>query len=359
MRQSGILLLDDEKMVVDNIQDLIELETDHKVFPETNPFDALVTLDKNKVDLIITDFLMPEMNGIDFLIQAKRKNYDSTSIILTGYADKENAIRAINEVGIYQYIEKPWNNDDLLITIQNAVERGDLITELKHKYNEIQQAYLEIIYRLAITADFFEINTYSHILRISHFSKKLAELSQKDATYCNNIMYASMMHDVGKIGVPKEILQKPDKLEKEEFELVKKHPEIGGSILRNATNQLMEMAREISIFHHEKWNGKGYLKGLTGDSIPESARIVAIADVFDALLSQRPYKASLPPARVKEIFRKDRGIHFDPELTDLLLNNFDQFIAIYDKISAMDQEEILDSLFKKNLPVNTDIEKPL
>ncbi|MBI9090534.1 MAG: response regulator [Desulfobacterium sp.] len=350
MKPSRILLLDDEKMVVDNIQDLIELETDHKVFPETSPFDALVTLDKNKVDLIITDFLMPEMNGIDFLIQAQKKDSDSTSIILTGYADKENAIRAINEVGIYQYIEKPWNNDDLLITIQNAVERGNLITELKQQYNEIQQAYLEIIYRLTITAEYFEMNTYTHILRISHFSKKLAELSHKDETYCNNIKYASMMHDVGKIGIPKEILQKPGKLTKEEFEIVKKHPNIGGRILRNATNKLMEMAREISIFHHEKWNGKGYLQGILGDNIPESARIVAIADVFDALLSERPYKTAMAPERVKKIFQKDRGTHFDPGLTDLLLNNFDQFIDIYNKISTMDQEEVLSSLFKHNLP---------
>jgi len=349
MNIAGILVIDDEQMVVDNIQDLIELETDYKVYSETNPYKALEILDQNDINLIITDFLMPEMNGIEFLIDAKKKNPNVTSIILTGYADKENAIKAINDVGIYQYLEKPWDNDDLLIIIQNAVERGDLLSEISHKYEEIQKAYLETIYRLAITAEIFDENTYSHILRISYFSKKLAELNNQDEKYCNNIQYASMMHDVGKIGIPKEILQKQGKLDIEEFEMIKKHPKIGGRILENASNPLLKMAYEISIFHHEKWNGKGYIEGLTGDKIPKAARIVAIVDVFDALLSARPYKKAFSPEKVKEIFQKDRDIHFDPELTDLLLNNFDDFLDIFNEISSMKYEMVIDILFRNDL----------
>jgi len=349
MKASGILILDDEQMVVENIRDLIELETDYKTYSATNPYKALEILDQNDINLIITDFLMPEMNGIEFLLEAKKRNAESTSIILTGYADKENAIKAINDVGIYQYIEKPWNNDDLLIIIQNAVERGDLLTEIKHKYEQIQQAYLETIYRLAITAEIFDDNTYSHILRISHFSEKLAKLSNQDDTYCSNIKYASMMHDVGKIGVPRDILQKNGKLLSEEFEIIKKHPEVGGRILKNASNQLLKMAYEISLFHHEKWNGKGYVEGFTGDEIPKSARIVAIVDVLDALLSERPYKKPFPPEKVKEIFQKDKGMHFDPKLTDLLLSHFDEFIDIFNEISSMKQETVFDILFRNNI----------
>jgi putative two-component system response regulator len=347
MKNADIMVLDDEPMVVENIKDLIEFETDYSVLSETNPLSALNLLNEYNVDLIITDFLMPEMNGIDFLIQAKEKREDLTSIILTGYADKQNAIRAINEVGVYHYIEKPWDSDDLLIIIKNAVERGDLLKEIKMKYEELQQAYLETIYRLAITAEIFDEDTYAHILRISIFSEKLARLAGESDTFCSQIKYASMTHDVGKIGVPKEILQKTESLIKDEFEIIKQHPEIGGRILRDSTNSLLKMAQEISLFHHEKWDGKGYITGLRKEQIPRSARIVAVVDVFDALMSERPYKEAMPPEEVKEVFIEGGGRHFDPELTELLLDNFEEFIEIFYKFSMMKQEDVFKVLFEE------------
>ncbi|MFC1607146.1 ATP-binding protein [Candidatus Latescibacterota bacterium] len=146
MDDVNILILDDEASVVEVIRDLVEFETDYHVIPSTDPRKALKLLDENEINVILTDFLMPGMNGIEFLIEAKKneKSLVSTMIMLTGYADKENAIRAINEVGIYHYIEKPWDNDELLITINNAVERGDLITELRKEYQEIQRINIEL-----------------------------------------------------------------------------------------------------------------------------------------------------------------------------------------------------------------------
>jgi len=345
MKEVNILLVDDEEMVLDSLQQLIELETDYIVHTSANPLNALELLEKNEIDVIITDYLMPEMNGIEFLIEAKKMISNSTLIMLTGYADKENAIRAINEVGIYQYIEKPWDNEDFLIHVKNAVERVDLLGEIQRKYIEVRKACEGTVYRLAKASEMFDEDTFHHILRISLVSEKLAELSGEDEEYCYNIKYASMMHDVGKIGIPKEILTKEDKLSREEFEVIKNHPEIGAAILNNPENQLLQMANEIAHYHHEKIDGKGYPTGISGEKIPKSARIVAIADVFDALLSERSYKASLSKKEVKECLTENKGTHFDSELVDLFLDHFDIFIKIYEEISSIKGEDISKVLF--------------
>ncbi len=345
MKKAGILIVDDESMIVDSIRDLIEFGSDYEVFAATSPFDALKILDQKSVHVIISDFLMPEMNGIEFLLEAKKKVPSASLILITGYADKESALRAINEVGIYSYMEKPWDNEALLLTIKNAVERGTLLLQLQKSLRETRRAYVAAIYRLATTSEMFDDDTFSHVLRIARLSEKLAELSGEDRDFCFNIKYASMMHDVGKIGVPKEILNKKGKLSDEEFDIVKKHPLVGSLILKNPENPLMEMAREIALFHHEKYDGKGYTQGLKGETIPKSARIVAVADVFDALLSERPYKPPFPPEKVRAIFSGEKGRHFDPELSGILLDNFDLFLQIYHDTSRIETENLSDILF--------------
>ncbi len=343
---ADILIVDDEPMVIESIRELLELETDYRILSAATPMKALALLDQTPVQVIITDFLMPEMNGIDFLLEARRKIPDITAIIITGYADKTNAIRAINEVGIYHYIEKPWDNDALLIIIKNAMERGGLLAELRRKYIEIRDAYVRTIFRLATTSEMFDDDTFCHVLRIARISRKLAELSGADARYCFNIQYASMMHDVGKIGVSKEILNKNGRLTTEEFQAVKRHPDIGAYILRHPENDLMEMAHEIALHHHEKMAGEGYPQGLKDDEIPKSAKIVAIADVFDALMSQRPYKPAFPPEKVRQIFEQERGRHFDPGLTDLFIENFDTFVRIYQDTANLASNNLSDILFR-------------
>lgn len=342
---SNILLLDDEPAVVESIRDLMELETDYRVFIATRPLEALGIIKRKSIDVVVTDFLMPEMNGIDFLIKAKKIKENLTSIILTGYADKENAIRAINEVGIYYYIEKPWDNDDLLLIIKNAVERKDLLGEIKLKYNELQQAYIETIYRLAIIAEIFDKDTYGHVLRISLFSEKMARLSGESPEFRHHIKYASIMHDVGKIGVPKEVLQKKGKLDQTEFDIIKQHAEIGFHIMEDSDHEPMQMAQDITRYHHEHWNGHGYPTGLQAHEIPKSARIVSIVDVFDALLSRRPYKPPVAREEVRAFFKADKGRQFDPALTKILLDNFDDFIVIYEEVSQMDKDEFNAILF--------------
>ncbi|MBF0507781.1 MAG: response regulator [Deltaproteobacteria bacterium] len=345
MAEIKVLLLDDEPLVVEGIRDLIELETEYSVYSAVSPQLALNMLTETQVQVILTDFLMPKMNGIDFLISAKKMVPNAACIMLTGYADKENAIKAINDVGLYHYVEKPWDNDELLMIVRNAAERSDLISELQRKYAEIQQAYVGTIYRLATVAEIFDENTFSHVLRISLLCHKLAELSGEDETFCNEIKYASMMHDVGKVGIPKGILTKNGKLTQDEFDVVKKHAEIGAHILRNPENQMLKMAREMSLCHHEKWNGQGYPNNLKGNDIPKSARIAAIADVFDALMSARPYKPPFSPEKVRSILEEERDRHFDPDLLDIFLKEFKSVLDIYYHVSSLRDDDIMNVLF--------------
>ena len=154
-----------------------------------------------------------------------------------------------------------------------------------------------------------------------------------------------MMHDVGKIGISREILTKKGKLNAEEFEVIRNHPVIGANILRNPENRILEMAHEIALYHHEKWNGKGYPKGLAEKKIPKAARIAAIADVFDALLSGRSYKSPFQLEKVRKIFEEEKAKHFDHDIVNLLLKNFDTFTKIFEDINSMKGEDISNNLF--------------
>jgi len=268
-------------------------------------------------------------------------------ILITGYADKENAIKAINEVGIYHYVEKPWDNNELLIIIKNAVERGNLIKELNLKYLDIRKSYISTIFRLAQASEMFDDDTYNHVLRLGLLSQKLAELLNYPHDFCENIKYAAMMHDVGKIGIPKDILNKKGKLTEDEFLIVKRHVEFGAKVLENPDNTIIEMAYHIAKYHHEKWNGKGYQNNLKADKIPPEARIVAITDVFDALLSPRPYKEPFPCEKVKNILQDEKGVHFDPEMCQTFLDHFDDFVQIYHQTARLQGEILSDHLFHR------------
>jgi len=342
----NVLLVDDEEMVLNSIRGFFELETDYNLFTSTNPTEAISILVDTPMNVIISDYLMPDMNGIEFLIEAKNKQPKATRIMLTGYADKENAIRAINEADIYQYIEKPWDNDQLLIVIKNAIERTDLLAEIQQKYEEIRKAYVGTIFRLAAASEMFDEGTYSHLMRISRFSEKLAVLSGEDGEFCYNIRYASIMHDVGKVGVPRRLLTINGRLETDEFSKIKLHADIGSVILRNPENMLLEMANQIAHYHHERWNGNGYPEGLKGEEIPKAARITAIVDVFDALMSERPYKPPYDAERVRKIIGEEAGEHFEPKLAALFLEHFEEFVDIYRQISSLDRDEMNRLLFE-------------
>ncbi len=199
---------------------------------------------------------------------------------------------------------------------------------LKSTYRELQEAYFDTIQRLVVAAEYKDEDTGAHIIRMSRYSALIAEKLGLPSRDVQNIFYATPMHDVGKIGIPDNILLKPAKLNYEEFELMKNHTKIGANILANSRAEILQVARQIAISHHEKWNGKGYPMGLTNNSIPLAGRIVSLPDTFDALTSKRPYKNPYPVEIACDIIKKERGENFDPGIVDVFLENIDEILKI-------------------------------
>ena len=201
---------------------------------------------------------------------------------------------------------------------------------------ELKEAYLDTIHRLALAAEYKDEDTGEHIIRMSRYCALIAEKLGLPAEEVKNILYASPMHDIGKIGIPDTILMKTGKLTEEEFEIMKTHTIIGANLLAHSRAEILQVAEQIAISHHEKWNGTGYPKGLSDDQIPLVGRIAGLADVFDALTSRRPYKEPYPIEEACEIIKKERGKHFDPDVVDVFMENIDEILKIKEEVDSAD-----------------------
>jgi putative two-component system response regulator len=225
--------------------------------------------------------------------------------------------------------------EDMARLYQSEKEkRGDL--ELAK--DKLWEAYRETINRLVIASEYRDEDTGDHIVRMAAYCALIAEKHGLSEAEVEQIHMAAPMHDVGKIGIPDSILLKPGKLTSEEFETIKGHTLIGAKILGGSSSEILRLATEIALTHHEKWNGKGYPEGLSGTAIPLAGRIVAIADVFDALTSKRPYKDPFPVEVACDIIKKERGEHFDSELADAFLNNMDAVLKIKAETTPADEK---------------------
>ena len=213
------------------------------------------------------------------------------------------------------------------------------ICQLKEANAELNEAYLDTIRRLVMVAEFKDEDTGYHITRISRYCALIAEKIGLPAAEVKNILSASPMHDVGKISIPESILMKPGKLTAREFEIVKSHTTTGARILSDSKARVIQVAQQIALSHHEKWNGKGYPYGLAGEEIPLTGRIVGIVDVFDALITKRPYKDPYPLEIALDIIIKERGVHFDPEVTDVFLDHVDAIMRIKEEVESLDLSE--------------------
>jgi putative two-component system response regulator len=348
-----IMVVDDEKMITTTLSTMFKLMLKENVIAYNDVEQALECeeLESNRVDLIISDFMMPKMNGLEFLKNVREKSPDTVTILLTGYADKENAIKSINEVGLYYYLEKPWNNNDLIKVVKNGLEKKELKDGLREKYKELEESNREVsrlyellkhdynketestknlIITLANVIEAKDKYTDGHTRRVGIISRRLGEKLGLDEEKLNYLEIAGMIHDIGKVGVPESILNKPDKLTDEEYEIIKKHSEIGETILR-PLGSLKECILPIR-HHHEKLNGSGYPDGLKGEEISIETRIIGVADIFDALYSDRPYRGKLPLEGVKNIMMNDvnRGC-LDEKVVQ----------ALFDMISSGEIQEVL------------------
>jgi len=327
---------------------------------ETYP-DAHSALQKCNVentDVALVDIRMPGMDGLELSRLLRARDPDLPVIIITAHADLESARDSIR-LGVYDFIGKPFDIDDVLMSVARASERRALLAEnrayqrelearvdqrtrqlseamhrVEHSLQEIQRAHLESIFVLSRVSELNDEYTGNHIRRVSSYCGEVARALGCPSEFIEQITYSSPMHDIGKISIPSHILTKPGKLTPAEFEIVKQHTVNGARILEGIP--FLSMAREIALTHHERYDGKGYPKGLAGDDIPLSGRIVAVADVFDALISRRPYKQPYPFGKALDIMAQESGEQFDPRVLEAFLGLSERMRQIAERLADHD-----------------------
>ena len=294
----------------------------------------------NDPDLVIVDHMMPAPDGIEFIrhLRAAPGKRDLPILMVTADHEKEVRYRAL-ESGATDFLTKPVDRIEFTSRAKNMLairkshvllaDRAALLAEeVREATAEIRARERETIFRLARAAEFRDPETGAHILRMSNYSQIIAaQLGWSDEAQ-DMLLQAAPMHDVGKLGTPDHILLKPGALTAEEFNIMKNHAFIGWEILKESSSPVLTLAAEIALTHHEKFDGAGYPNGSAGHDIPISGRIVAVADVFDALTSERPYKQKWETERAFEFLQQGRGAHFDPECVDAFMGCVDQVIAI-------------------------------
>jgi len=328
------LSVDDSDINLEVIESFAE-ELDLEVSSFTNPAEALAYSEEHEFDIVFLDYVMPEMNGIEFLKRFRQISSTVPVIMITADDASEVRYNALN-AGATDFLTKPMDAAEFIARTrnllrmkeyQNLVEnRAKLLdSEVRKATNEIQEREYEALILLGRASEMRDTETGLHISRVAYFTRELAIGYGLDADMANLIYYGSPLHDVGKVGIPDAILLKPGRLTDSEMELMRTHTTLGFEILRNARSKYMVIGRSIALTHHERYDGGGYPRGLAGEAIPIEGRIAAVADVFDALSSPRPYKEPWPLERIVSYMKEQRGLQFDPRLIDVFLERVDDF----------------------------------
>jgi len=343
-----------------------------KFIGAVNGVEALAALESTPgIDIVLLDLEMPVMDGFETLIQIKadERTRDIPVIVIT--SDKSEIIKTL-ALGANDFMAKPYNPEELRLRVANHVHSKKL-SDLARDMNEILEsevikktaalkqalhqsrlAEYEISLRLGRAAEFRDLDTGMHIRRVAEMARELAGLAGLSGEECEILCHAAPLHDVGKIGIPDQILLKPGKLEAAEFDIMKLHTEIGGKILSDAElYPILSVGQIVAQQHHERWDGTGYPRGLSGTGIHIYGRIVSIVDIFDALTSERPYKKAFPIQEAVRFMKEKRASFFDPELLDLFLAHLEKFTSIK-RLYADDQSAppaLMRELHDMHLPV--------
>jgi putative two-component system response regulator len=347
-----ILIVDDDPAICRLLVRMTE-QTGYPAMIAAQADEALHAIEHNRdIGLVLADVALPGMSGIDLARVVTRTHPDVAVVMVSGIDDPETARLAL-ENGANGYVLKPFRPTEIQIVVMNTLARRrleienrrhrerleELVSErtgelrrtlelLSSSNRNLMRAQEEIIRRLSIASEIRDEETGAHILRMSAYSALLAEEVGLGAQEVELIRVASPLHDVGKIGIPDRILRKPGKHTPAEFEIMKQHTVIGHRTLSGTGYALLDTAATIALCHHERWDGSGYPEGLAGERIPMAGRIVAIADVFDALTTRRIYKPAFTLEHSLELMRASSGTHFDPELFAAFLRRIDDILAI-------------------------------
>ena len=342
-RNSAILIVDDNPSNVALLTAMLEDAGYVNIYGITDSRQVIPCVTEKQFDLILLDIRMPNIDGIAVLKLLANLGRDDflPVLVLTAHNDPDTRKAAL-AAGARDFLTKPFVDREVMLRIRNTLEtrafykaqrnRADALEEqVRERTKEIKDTQVEIIRRLGQAAEFRDNETGAHVMRMSYYCHVMALAAGQTEDEAEALRVAAPMHDIGKIGIPDHILLKQGKLTPDEFEIIKQHTVIGGRLLDHHPSKFMQMSREVAMAHHEKWDGSGYPNGLVGESIPINGRISAIADVFDALTSTRPYKTAWTIERAVSYIQEEAGRHFDPHLASIFLSSQSAILTIRDR----------------------------
>jgi putative two-component system response regulator len=334
------LLVDDSRSVLDFLKRLIEADGLVQATAFLDPLQAIATARERDFDIVLVDYEMPKMDGITFIreLRSLPKFADIPIVMVTSIQTDEVRLRAL-EAGATDFLPKRPQAMEMNVRLRNLIKLGaavrklnnqaaDLASEVAAATQKLQEREEEIILRLALAVEYRDNDTGEHTLRVAKYSRIIAEELGLSPRLCRDIYLAAPLHDVGKVAIPDSILLKPGKLNDDEMTIIRTHAAIGGRILADSHCELIQLGAIIAGAHHERWDGSGYPNGLRQLQIPIAARIVTVADVFDALTTKRPYKEAMPLLEAREYLENRKEIEFDPACVNAFLSRWDEVASI-------------------------------
>ena len=349
-----IMIVDDEPINIKVAEKFLAMEGYTEFVTTTQPKEAVALAFEKKPGILLLDIMMPEVSGLDILrdLRADERTFDLPVVILTATTDQATKQEAL-QLGATDFLLKPVDSTELSTRVRNCLAAkayhdhlkryaAELEIEVSLRTRDIEQAHAELLICLARAAEYRDDDTGNHVRRVGRYAEMIARKLELDEEFIQVLSQAAPLHDIGKIGIPDSILHKPGKLEPEEMDLMRKHcgfgkrivtfesttedmhslrthADIGAQILQSDCSPVLKMASRIALTHHEWWDGTGYPLGLAGEDIPLEGRITAVADVFDALSTKRPYKDAFPYDKCVDIMTSESGTHFEPRLIDAFL----------------------------------------
>lgn len=334
------LLVDDSRSALEYLKRQIEAGGHVEAVTFTDPLQALSAARDLDIDLALVDYEMPNLDGISFVRELRTLSHfsDIPIAMITSVESDDVRLRAL-DAGATDFLSKQQKTLETQVRLRNLVKlalavrklndrAAHLASEVAEATRQLQEREEEIILRLALSVEYRDNDTGDHTLRVAKYSRLIAEQLGLPPRLCRDIYLAAPLHDVGKVATPDHILLKPGRLSPEEITVMKTHTEVGGTILAGSRCELIQLAAKIALAHHERWDGTGYPHHIAGDRIPIAARIVAVADVFDALTTARPYKDAFPLSVARQHIEAGRGSHFDPGCVDAFLARWPDVVAI-------------------------------